>query len=146
MTSQMKDQKEKTIFDVINDLTYNKVPWDKQEQKLVTPFMLNRWLSMNPDYIDTIAYCQPITDKLSPELYYKFYLDVLPKKKTFSKYVSGKKSDSVKDKLIDFIYKRLEISPKDAADLIENTDIADIKKYLYEHGYEEKRIKKEFGI
>lgn len=140
------EKKEKTIFDIINDLTYNKVPWDKQDQKLVTPFMLNRWLSMNQDYIETIAYCQPTTDKLTPELYYKFYLDVLPKKKVFSKYISGKKSDAIKDKLIDFLYKRLEISPRDAMDLLENSTDADIKTYLIEHGYEEKRIKKEFGI
>ena len=47
-------------------------------------WMLNRWFSMHPDYLEIIAECQSMTDNLSPELFYKFYSDLLPKKKFFT--------------------------------------------------------------
>ena len=60
--------KEKTIFDFLNDLTFNKTPWSEQtasDRKKFQPYMINRWLSMNSDYLEIVPECQRITDILS---------------------------------------------------------------------------------
>ena len=48
---------------------------------------------MHPDYLPIVAECQRVIDNLSPEMVYKFYLDLLPKRKFFTKYISSKKDD-----------------------------------------------------
>lgn len=136
----------KTIFDILNDITYNKVPWSEQDQKQVQPYMLNRWLSMHPDYLEIIATCQPVTDLMTPELYYKFYVDLLPKKKFFTKYATGKKTTEYSDTLLSFLAQRLELPKKDIRDILSVTTKEDLKEYILGHGYDEKRCKKEFGI
>ena len=138
--------KQKTIFDILNDLTYNKVKWEDQDQKQVQPYMLNRWLSMHPDYLEIIAYCQPTTDLLNPEFYYKFYVDLLPKQKFFTKYQTGKKDEKVNSNLIAFLSQRLELSFKEIDDLLEVVNHDDLKEYIKGHGYTDKQLKKEFGL
>jgi hypothetical protein len=46
---------------------------------------------MHPDYRNLVAECQTVTDNLTPEMFYKFYLDLLPRRKFFTKYISAKK-------------------------------------------------------
>lgn len=139
-------QKKKTIFDVLTDITYNKTPWSEQDQKIVQPYMLNRFLSMNPDYLDIVAYCQPITDRLTSEFYYKFYLDVLPKKKTFNKYISAKPNENVNEPLVEFISERMQLGSREVIDILESTSSESIKSYILSHGFSEEQCKKKFNI
>ena len=135
--------KTKTIFDILNDLTFNKVPWSEQDQKQVQSYMLNRLLSMNPDYLPIVAEVQAITDLLSPEQYYNFYLDLLPKKKTFNKYISSKSEKNVK--LLSFLAKQLQCSAREIEMYLE-VDSRGILEYLTKFGLTEKEVKKEYGI
>lgn len=135
--------KTKTIFDILNDLTFNKVPWSEQDQKQVQSYMLNRLLSMNPDYLPIVAEVQAITDLLSPEQYYNFYLDLLPKKKTFNKYISSKSEKNVK--LLSFLAKQLQCSTREIEMYLE-VDSSGILEYLTKFGLTEKEVKKEYGI
>ena len=55
---------EKSIFDYINDIFYNKPNWEEYsetEKKSFNSFMMNRWISMSPDYISVINYLQQYT-------------------------------------------------------------------------------------
>jgi len=133
----------KTIFDILNDLTFNKVQWKDQEQKQVQPYMLNRLLSMNPDYLPFVAEVQPITDLLNTEQYYNFYLDLLPKKKTFNKYISSKSDKNVK--LLKFLAEKIGCSSREV-ELYLEVDSNGIKEYLTKFGLTEKEVKKEYGI
>ena len=46
-----------SIFDHMSNLTDKKKPWhsiSEADQKSFTPFIINRWLSMNMDFIEVI--------------------------------------------------------------------------------------------
>jgi len=143
--------KQKTLFDILNDLTVNKVRWEDQTEhskKQVQPYMLNRFLSMNSNYLDFVAECQSLTDLLTPEMYYKFYLDLLPKQKTFNKYIKGKNELDPKQRtLLIFLSQRLQMSQREAEDYfnLPNSKTM-IKEYLNGIGINDKQCKSEFGI
>lgn len=107
--------------------------------------MINRWLSMHPDYTQLIAECQPYTDLLTPDQLYKFYLDLLPKKKFFTKYVS-KKSESSYPKVVDYLAPKFECSKREMEDYLELVDRSIIVRELRKYGFDEKTIKKQFSI
>lgn len=140
------DLKQKTIFDILNDITFNKVKWEEQDQKQVQTYMLNRWLSMSDEYLDIIAYCQPTTDLLTPELYYKFYVDLLPKRKFFTKYISGKKESSYSEPLLIFLCQRLELGIKEVEEMLMFLTKEQIREYIRSFGYDDKKMKQEFSI
>lgn len=151
----MAEIKAKTIFDILNDLTFNKVRWEDQsetEQKKVQTWMINRWFSMHPDYLEVIAECQPTTDLLDTKLYYKFYLDLLPKKKFFTKYISNKSDkESKMTKVIEFIADKLQMSKQEAEQCLDillelPTGITELKSFIKLYGYDDKRIKSEFSL
>ena len=53
--------KPKTIFDLLTDITFNKVGWDKQtdhDKKQFSPYMINRLLSMDHNMIELVNYIQ----------------------------------------------------------------------------------------
>ena len=48
-----------TIFNWINEILVSKKHWDKfteDEQKKFSPFIINRWLSMDKDFIEIVNY------------------------------------------------------------------------------------------
>ena len=57
-------KKPATIFDHIAGITHRKKSWDKlseADQKSFSPYIINRWLSMHPDIIETIDLLQRYT-------------------------------------------------------------------------------------
>ena len=91
-----------------------------------------------------------MTDTLSPEMYYRFYSDLLPKKKFFSKYIKGKseKTEGSK-KLIDLLSSRLHTSKEemeDYLDILLPHHLNEIREYVKGYGYDDKSLKREFGI
>lgn len=146
-------QKNKSIFDFLNDITYNKVSWSQQsesDKKKIQTYMLNRWLSMHLDYLELIAECQPVTDNLSTQQYYQFYFDLLPKKKFYTKYISSK-SDKKYSKVIDFLSEKLQISKSEMEECIDVLlELPDgftiLKEEIKRYGFTEKELNKEFGL
>ena len=50
-----------TIFDHLANITHKKVPWEKLsdlDQKSFSPYLINRWLSMNMGLIEIIDFTQ----------------------------------------------------------------------------------------
>ena len=75
------------IFDWLNQITYDKQSWNsftEEDKKSFEPYMIHRFLSMNPEYIEFVNLVQtfPYTDK---EKIYNIYLYMIPKKKMFLK-------------------------------------------------------------
>lgn len=142
------ETKAKTIFDFLNDITFNKVAWEDQvETKRFHPYMLNRWLSMT--YLEIVAEVQPVTSRMEPREFYKFYSDILPKRKFFSKYVKAAGVESKWDALADIIADKMQVSKKEALDIIDlsllkGTD--DLKQFLSDYGYSEKEMKTKFKL
>ena len=137
--------KQKTIFDLLTDITYNKVKWSDQsdvDKKKFQPYMIHRFLSMNPDYIDVISECLPLISNLSSVLIYKFYLDLIPKRKTFNKYISSKSDGDRNVKLIEFIAAQNQLSCDEVEEYLKFNTKQDLIEYIEMFGY----TKKEFGL
>ena len=81
--------KAKTIFQHLSGIKEKKESWaslSDMDKKSFSPFIINRWLSMNLDLLPIVNILQKYTiGFLSARDVYKVYLDFLPKKKTFDK-------------------------------------------------------------
>jgi hypothetical protein len=126
-----------TIFDHLANLTHKKVPWSELselDQKSFAPYLINRWLSMNPDYIELVDMLQQYTIGLLDKKHvYQLYYELLPKQKTFSKYIKGKKVNKYQPELVKFICDRFWVNKQEAADYIEllprDVLISELKRY-----------------
>ena len=124
-----------TIFDWINQMLVNKKHWDEfteDEQKKFSPFIINRWLSMDNEFIEIVNYFQKYSiGILKSREVYKWYCDILPKGKRFNKYIKSKKHKKYDKKLISIVSKYFEISKKETEtyiDLLGKKEIKDILK------------------
>ena len=88
-----------TIVEWINQVLVYKTPWenfDESEHKTFSPFIVNRWLSMDNEFLEIVNFFQKYSiGLLEPKDTYKWYCDVLPKGKRFNKYIKGKKALSL---------------------------------------------------
>ena len=135
-----------TIFDWVNNILVSKKHWDdftEDEQKKFSPFIINRWLSMDKDFLEIVNFFQKYSiGTLEPREVYKWYCDMLPKGKRFNKYIKGKKDKKYNTELLDIMVKHFECSKsqvKDYLDLIAKNELIEI---LEKYGMNEKTIKR----
>ena len=135
-----------TIFDWINQILVNKTHWNKfteDEQKKFSPFIINRWLSMDKDFLEIVNFFQKYSiGTLEPREVYKWYCDMLPKGKRFNKYIKGKKDKKYNTELLNIMVMHFECSKsqvKDYLDLIAKNELIEI---LEKYGMNEKTIKR----
>jgi hypothetical protein len=135
-----------TIFNWINEILVSKKHWDdftEDEQKKFSPFIINRWLSMDKDFLEIVNFFQKYSiGTLEPREVYKWYCDMLPKGKRFNKYIKGKKDKKYDSELLDIMVMHFECSKsqvKDYLDLIHKDELMEI---LEKYGMNEKTIKR----
>ena len=135
-----------TIFDWMNQILVKKKHWNEfteDEQKKFSPFIINRWLSMDKDFLEIVNYFQKYSiGTLEPREVYKWYCDMLPRGKRFNKYIKGKKDKKYNTELIDIMVQHFECSKsqvKDYLDLIAKDELMEI---LEKYGMNEKTIKR----
>ena len=135
-----------TIVEWINQILMYKTPWenfDESEHKTFSPFIVNRWLSMDNDFIEIVNFFQKYSiGLLEPKDTYKWYCDVLPKGKRFNRYIKGKKHKKYDKELVKMVCKYFEISKKECIEYIELMDKEQLKSLLELYGKEPKQIKK----
>ena len=134
------------IFDWVNELLVGKRPWDsfsETDKKTFSPFIINRFLSMDKDFLEIVNYFQKYSiGTLEPREVYKWYCDMLPRGKRFNKYIKGKKDKKYNTELIDIMVQHFECSKsqvKDYLDLIAKDELMEI---LEKYGMNEKTIKR----
>ena len=135
-----------TIFNWINEILVSKKHWNdftEDEQKKFSPFIINRWLSMDKDFLEIVNFFQKYSiGTLEPREVYKWYCDMLPKGKRFNKYIKGKKDKKYNTELLDIMVTHFECSKsqvKDYLDLIAKDELIEI---LEKYGMNEKTIKR----
>jgi len=135
-----------TIFNWINEILVSKKHWNEfteDEQKKFSPFIINRWLSMDNEFLEIVNFFQKYSiGTLEPREVYKWYCDMLPKGKRFNKYIKGKKDKKYNTELIDIMVRHFECSKsqvKDYLDLIAKSELIEI---LEKYGMNEKTIKR----
>lgn len=145
----MSESKVKTLFDHLSGITDKKTSWEslsEADRKSFSPYMVNRFLSMNMDFIELVNEFQKYTvGELSSREVYKLYLDILPKQKQYNKYIKGKKADKYQPELVDLLSKHFLISEKEtleALDMYFETSLVPLKEILKKYGKTDKECDK----
>lgn len=108
-----KKNKSNFLFDVINDIKSSKRgDLLDQQEKTVSNYMMLKFLSMdNSSNLMVSDIMNQYQGILSPKQMYKLLIDIIPKKKSFDKYLSNKTNYSEN---VDFISKYFMISKREA--------------------------------
>lgn len=152
--------KTKGIFDHLRELTEGKdeTYWSNlsgKERMEFSPYMVNRFLSMNVEWIDLIDDLQRYTIGFLPKsLVFEFYRDTLPKGKVFLKYVKGKGKADIPDALADMLMRYFKCSKKEMEeyfDILMRSEQGQqfIVELMQGYGTPEKELKKlrkEIGV
>ena len=142
----------KGLFDHIKAITQYQDPkyfdkLDDEDLKSWSNYMIHRFLSMNPDWIDLIAELQPYTQALPPKALYLAYIGIIPKGRHYLRYVKGKTSQKFEDWLVDLVCIDYECSKKEANEYLEilygSREGREHIKYICEkYGTDKKQITK----
>ena len=140
----------KTPWEWCKKITNTKENWDtfdEASQKKFSVYMVNRFISMNSNFIDLVNEVQKLG--LKSRETYKVYSELIPKSNYYFKWMKGKKT---RDKLneswvIDLLCKHYEASKKEVdtyIDLLLNSDSG--KEELFSifdtYGIDKKLVKK----
>ena len=138
--------KAKTIFQHLSGIKEKKVEWNSlsdMDKKTFSPFIINRWLSMNLDLLPIINVLQKYTiGLLSARDVYKVYLDFLPKRKTFDKYIKGKKEGKHNKELLSYLSNWYGISQREVIEYLDILPKDEVIKILMKYGLTEIQSKK----
>jgi hypothetical protein len=131
------------IFDWLKQITYEKQSWDsftEEDRVSFNPYMIHRFLSMNPEYIEFVNLIQniPYTEK---EKIYKLYLYMIPKKNMFLKYIKSTRTKT-KEELLQHLASHYECSLREAYEYYHMHHSDTIKSILKKRGVDDKEIKK----
>ena len=142
----------KTLFDHITNVTsvQSLTYWDRLEdadKKTWSNYMVHRFLSMNPDWIEILSEIQPYTQTLEPKQLYLALIGILPKGRHYLRYVKGKKDQKYEEWLLDLLKIDYECSKRQATEYLEilyaTREGREQIKYICEkYGTDKKQIKK----
>ena len=131
-----------TIFDWLNEISYSKRPWslfNNEDRESFNPYMINRFISMKENYIDFVNTIQKYS--INKELLYNYYCQLIPKRKTFFRYIKPKKS-TLNSNLITILAKYFELSEREIRDSYYLVGKDYSQNILQNIGIDDKQIKK----
>ena len=143
-------KKNKGLFDHIGHITSKQTKgyWyylNESEKKQWSNYMIHRFLSMKIEWVDVVNEVQRYN--LKPKDLYKVYIDILPKKKEWLRYVKGKKNMKHPKWLLEIVAKYYESSLVEAHEYVEvfyttEQNKANLKTILQKYGADPKEIRK----
>ena len=137
--------KAKGIFDHLSGIKEKKVAWEslsEMDRKSFSPFIINRFLSMNLELLPIINILQKYTvGTLKEREVYKLYYDFLPKEKTFDKYIKGKSEAKYNTELIQYLSMWYGVSHREVEDYLEILPKDEVIQILMKYGKTEKECK-----
>jgi hypothetical protein len=143
-TTKTSKPKQFSIFDFIKALVETKPKWESftpDQQKQFNGYMINKFLSMNRNYIDVVNYVQGLNIKDSKRLY-EVYCGLLPKSKNvYSPYIKSTNKTS-QPEVAQHISKYFECSLNEAEEYVSFLEKQDIEVILNKMGLNEKETKK----
>ena len=119
--------KRKNLFDHINAITSRQRSnyWDEitdEDKKSWSNYMVNRFLSMKIDWIEFVNEVQKYP--LKPKELYKVYIDIIPKKRQWLKYIKGDKEMKYPKWVYEIVAKHLQISIREASDAVDMYELS----------------------
>jgi hypothetical protein len=133
-----------TLFDHINNLIYKNKKWEdftEEECKSFNVYMINKFISMKPEYTDVVNQIQHYTGDLSAQTIFNFYYNLLPKKKTYFKYIKGNKVE-IDQNIVDILCLHFECGEKHILEYMNLLSSEQIKEILNKYGFDNPTIKK----
>ena len=151
MKKQKQTIRRKSLFDHIKEITsvQHKTYWKKisdEDKKTWSNFMVNRFLSMNSNWLELVNEVQQYD--LPPEILYKLYIDILPKRKVWLKYIKGRKKMIEYPRwALDIVSNHYQINLQEAKNYIEmflftEGGMYELAELFGKYGAEPKEIKK----
>ena len=135
-----------TIIDWMNQLLVHKKSWEEHsedDRKKFSPFIINRWLSMDTDFIEIVNYFQKYSiGQLKSREVYKWYCDVLPKGKRYNRYIKGKTLKKYDEWLTKLLCGHFECSKLQVIEYLELLDKQELKDILEMYGVDKKQMKR----
>lgn len=142
----------KSLFDHIKAITNEQDPkyfeqLSEEDRKSWSNFMINRFLSMKPEWIELIATLLPLTQTLEPKEMYSLYINIIPKGKHFLRYTKGKSDEKYEDFVVNLIKNEYLCSEKQANEYLEvlystKEGRENIKYICEKYGTDKKQISK----
>ena len=119
-------------FDHIKNLHTKQRSWgdfSDEEKKSFNIFIINKALSMNPNYLNIVNMVQRYTNNLlDPKEVFNLYFNLLPNKFRFYKWIKGTK-DKNKEKY-QILAQHFKCSSREAKDYMELLDKKEINRIL----------------
>lgn len=130
------------IFDWLKHINQYKTPASKftdKDWEVWNSYMIHRFISMNPDYIEVVNYVQefPPQEKV---MIYNIYKEFIPKNNKWNKYIKSKNKEPNKD-LITQLKDHFKVSIREVKEYIKILDTTEINRILTNRGLDKKEIK-----
>tara|TARA_B100000401_G_scaffold346391_1_gene244252 strand:- start:56 stop:484 length:429 start_codon:yes stop_codon:yes gene_type:complete len=122
-------------FDHIKNLHTKKRTWDDfndEEKKSFNVFIINKALSMNPNYLGIVNMVQNFTGLnqiLSQKEVFNLYYSLLPTKFRFYKWIKGEKTKKDKEKA-EYLAMHFKVSTREAYDYLKILDKKTINQII----------------
>jgi len=139
----LKKDKINNIFDWLNHISYLKTEVDQfsdQDWDKFNSYMIHRFISMYGPYSSLVNELQ-LLNPLEKKAVYLCYKNILPKKKTFFKYIKSKVKQPDKD-LINALIEYFKFGEREAKETLSFLDKEYVVEILQSLGKEDKEIKK----
>ena len=114
-------------FDHIKNLHTKKRRWEDfndEEKKSFNVFIINKGLSMNPNYLGIVNMVQNFTglnQVISPKEVFNIYFNLLPNNFRFYKWIKGEKTKKDKEKA-EYLAMHFKVSTREAYDYLQLLD------------------------
>ena len=131
------------IFDWLKEINSTKSHPDSftnQDWDVWNSYMVHRFLSMNPDYIELVNETQVLPPTNKKQIY-SIYREYIPKNNKWSKYVKSNIKEPDKDLTLQ-LKKYFNVSVREVKDYLKILDKKQVQSILVKQGLEEKEIKK----
>jgi len=131
-----------SIFDWIKCINNTKPPVESftdKDWEVWNSYMIHRFLSMNPDYLEIVNYVQDLPPQEKKKIY-SIYKEFIPKNNKWSKYIKSKTKEPNKE-LIEHLRDHLKCSSREAKESIGLLDATQISRILSNRGLNTKEIK-----
>ena len=133
----------RNIFDWLKAINNTKPPvesFTSKDWEVWNSYMIHRFMSMNPDYIEIVNYVQDLPPQ-EKRMIYNVYKEFIPKNNKWNKYIKSKTKEPNKE-LIEHLRDYLKCSSKEAKEAITLLNNTKISRILSNRGLETKEIKK----
>ena len=122
-------------FEHVKNLHTKKRRWEDfndEEKKSFNVFIINKGLSMNPNYLEIVNMVQNFTglnQVLSQKEVFNIYFKLLPNKFRFYKWIKGEKTKKDKEKS-EYLAMHFKVSTREAYDYLRILDKKTINKII----------------